>query len=35
MQAVMMIINYMKATPRKRIMFTKNGDFLKVEGYIY
>ncbi|KAM7491697.1 hypothetical protein LguiA_034618 [Lonicera macranthoides] len=34
MHAVMKILNYLKATPEKVILFTKNSDFLKVEGYI-
>ncbi|KAM7472007.1 hypothetical protein LguiA_010190 [Lonicera macranthoides] len=33
MQAVMRIISYLKATPEKGIIFQKNEDFLKIEGY--
>ena len=31
--AVMKIISYLKTAPGKGILFTKNGNFLKVEGY--
>ncbi|KAM7531655.1 hypothetical protein LguiB_035065 [Lonicera macranthoides] len=33
MQAVMRIISYLKATPGKGILFQKNEDFQKIEGY--
>ncbi|KAM7499356.1 hypothetical protein LguiA_023770 [Lonicera macranthoides] len=33
MQAVMRIISYLKATPGKGILFQKNENFLKIEGY--
>lgn len=33
MQAIMKIIYYLNAAPRKGILFTKNDHCLKVEGY--
>ncbi|XP_016648316.1 PREDICTED: uncharacterized mitochondrial protein AtMg00810-like [Prunus mume] len=33
MNAVMRILSYLKATPRKGILFAKDDNYLKIEGY--